>query len=122
MKAITLSIAAALITLPTLAFAGDREQEEKYVTYSGPVDLTSVAEMLKDTSWTAEKDVVTEGHLIKQISKDTFIFTDGDAQIQVELDDIVLTQPLNAESKIRLYGEYEGGSTPEIEVEHLQIL
>lgn len=121
MKAITLSIAAALITLPTLAFAGDREQEKKYVTYS-TADLTPVAEMLKDTSWTAEKDVVTEGHLIKQISKDTFIFTDGDAQIQVELDDIVLTQPLNAESKIRLYGEYEGGSTPEIEVEHLQIL
>ncbi|CCN71383.1 YgiW/YdeI family stress tolerance OB fold protein [Vibrio nigripulchritudo] len=122
MKNTVLAIAATIIAFPTIALAGDKDREDTYLNYNGPVDLTPVSQMLEDTSWMTEMDVVTEGHIVKQISKDTFIFTDGQAEIQIELDDITLTQPLNTESKIRLYGEYEGGSTPEIEVDHLQIL
>jgi uncharacterized protein YdeI (BOF family) len=37
-------------------------------------------------------------------------------------DDIKLEAPLDEKQKLRLFGEYEGGNTPEIEVEHIQIL
>lgn len=123
MKTLCYSIAAALIIAPTFALAKDDHHQKNNLQYTGPVETISVTELLKDTSMFAEQDVVIDGHIIRQINKDTFVFTDGEAEIQVELDDdINLTTPLTAESKVRLFGEYEGGNTPEIEVDHISVL
>jgi len=123
MKTFTYSIAAALILAPTLVLAKGNDHHNGNVQFKGPVETTSVSELLQDTGMFTEKDVVVEGHIVRQLNKDTFIFTDGNGEIQVELDDdINLTQPLTAESKVRLFGEYEGGSTPEIEVDHISLL
>ncbi|USD68284.1 NirD/YgiW/YdeI family stress tolerance protein [Vibrio sp. SCSIO 43136] len=123
MKTLTTAIAIGLISLPTIALAGVKENRDNAIQYTGPVELSQVSELLQDTGMFTEKDVVVEGQLIRQINKDTYLFSDGVAEIQVELDDDVrLAQPLSAESKVRLFGEYEGGSTPEIEVDHVIIL
>lgn len=124
MKKIILASVAILAVSPTLALAKDgHEHRSAGVQYQGPVELSNVDTLLADTSMFTEKNVVVEGVLVRQIKDDTFIFSDGKGEIQVELDDdIHMAQPINEKTKVRLFGEYEGGTPPEIEVEHIQIL
>lgn len=124
MKKMILATAATLILAPTFAMANDgHHKQSSRVSYTGPVEITSVDTLLADTSVFTERNVVVEGTLLRQVKGDTFIFSDGKAEIQVELDDdIIMTQPINETTKVRLFGEYEGGRTPEIEVDHIQIL
>ncbi|MFA0521550.1 YgiW/YdeI family stress tolerance OB fold protein, partial [Vibrio sp. 10N.222.55.E8] len=75
------------------------------------------------TRMLTEQDAIVDGKIVRQLNNDTFIFSDGQREIQIELDDdIHLLQPLTADTKVRIFGEYEGGNTPEIEVDHIQIL
>lgn len=124
MKKTILAVASTIILAPTLAFANGDHDNDKHTTiqYQGPIETASVATLLQDTSMFTEQEVVVEGTIIRQIKNDTFIFSDGNAEIQIELDDVKLDAPLNADTKVRLFGEYEGGKTPEIEVDHIQIL
>lgn len=124
MKKIILATAATLILAPTLAMAKDGHHDKNNrIDYTGPVEVTSVDTLLTDTSMFTEKNVVVEGSLLRQVKGDTFIFSDGKGEIQVELDDdIIMSQPINETTKVRLFGEYEGGNTPEIEVDRIQIL
>lgn len=117
------AIATAAIILPTAAFAGDHANQQSTLNYSGPVETVTVTELLNDTGMFTEKNAIVDGLLIKQIDADTFMFSDGVKEIQVDIDDdIILPQAINANTKVRLFGEYEGGSTPEIEVERIQVL
>ncbi|MBW3698076.1 NirD/YgiW/YdeI family stress tolerance protein [Vibrio sp. T187] len=125
MKNTIIAAAATLILAPTLALAGnnDHKGKDQYVQYTGPVESVSVASLLAESSMFTEKDAVVDGKIVKQINKDTFVFSDGESEIQIELDDdIKLNQPLTADTSIRIFGEFEGGNTPEIEVEHIQLL
>ncbi|AIW16253.1 YgiW/YdeI family stress tolerance OB fold protein [Vibrio tubiashii] len=124
MKKVILATAATLILAPTFALAKDGHHEKGTgIQYSGPVELTTVDTLLADTSMFTEKNVVVEGNLLRQVKGDTFIFSDGKGEIQVELDDdIHMAQPIDHTTKVRLFGEYEGGNTPEIEVDRIQIL
>ncbi|OLQ84868.1 hypothetical protein BIY21_04910 [Vibrio ponticus] len=117
-------VAAALILAPTIALAGgDHHETRNAVQYKGPVELTNLSGLLADSTMFTEQKVVVEGKLVRQINHEKFVFSDGKAEVQVELDDdIVLTQPLDATTQVRLFGEFEGGSTPEIEVDRIQVL
>lgn len=122
MNKVLLATAVSIILAPSLAMAKN-DHGSHGVQYNGPVEVSSVASLLEDTSMFTEKHVVVEGNLLRQIKGDTYIFSDGKGEIQVELDDdIVLAQPLDQTSKVRLFGEYEGGNTPEIEIDRLQLL
>ncbi|EKK9984533.1 NirD/YgiW/YdeI family stress tolerance protein [Vibrio vulnificus] len=118
----TLIIAiAALTTTPAIALANNSSTAQG-ISFDGPVNVSVVSELLKDSNMFTEKDVVVEGTLVRQLNKDTYIFTDGSAEIQVELDDdIRFTQTINS-TRLRLFGEFEGGNTPEIEVDSLTLL
>lgn len=119
----TLIIAiAALTTTPAIALANNSSTVQG-ISFDGPVNVSVVSELLKDSNMFTEKDVVVEGTLVRQLNKDTYIFTDGSAEIQVELDDdIRFTQTINRNTRLRLFGEFEGGNTPEIEVDSLTLL
>ncbi|EHH0748523.1 TPA: YgiW/YdeI family stress tolerance OB fold protein [Vibrio vulnificus] len=119
----TLIIAiAALTTTPAIALANNSSTVQG-ISFDGPVNVSVVSELLKDSTTFTEKDVVVEGTLVRQLNKDTYIFTDGSAEIQVELDDdIRFTQTINSNTRLRLFGEFEGGNTPEIEVDSLTLL
>ncbi|HAV6900874.1 TPA: NirD/YgiW/YdeI family stress tolerance protein [Vibrio vulnificus] len=119
----TLIIAiAALTTTPAIALANNSSTVQG-ISFDGPVNVSVVSELLKDSNMFTEKDVVVEGTLLRQLNKDTYIFTDGSAEIQVELDDdIRFTQTINSNTRLRLFGEFEGGNTPEIEVDSLTLL
>jgi len=124
MKKVILATAATLILAPTLAMAKDDDRNhQSTIQYTGPVEVVTVDSLLKDTSMFTEKNVVVEGVLVRQLKGDTFIFSDGKGEIQVELDDdIHMTQPIDHTTNVRLFGEYEGGNTPEIEVDRIQVL
>ncbi|MCU8164902.1 NirD/YgiW/YdeI family stress tolerance protein [Vibrio vulnificus] len=119
----TLIIAiAALTTTPAIALANNSSTAQG-ISFDGPVNVSVVSELLKDSNMFTEKDVVVEGTFVRQLNKDTYIFTDGSAEIQVELDDdIRFTQTINSNTRLRLFGEFEGGNTPEIEVDSLTLL
>ncbi len=106
-------------TTPAIVLANNSSTLQG-ISFDGPVNVSVVSELLKDSNMFTEKDVVVEGTLVRQLNKDTYIFTDGSAEIQVELDDdIRFTQTINSNTRLRLFGEFEGGNTPEIEVDSL---
>ncbi|POB98178.1 hypothetical protein CRN41_12715 [Vibrio vulnificus] len=119
----TLIIAiAVLTTTPAIALANNSSTVQG-ISFDGPVNVSVVSELQKDSNMFTGKDVVVEGTLVRQLNKDTYIFTDGSAEIQVELDDdIRFTQTINSNTRLRLFGEFEGGNTPEIEVDSLTLL
>lgn len=122
-KTKVVAIALSLILLPTAALAKGKDHEDRMLSYNGPVELSSVASLLEDTGYFTEKDVIMEGYIIRQIRKDEFIFSDGEGEIKIELDDdIEQAATVNEKTRVRIYGEYEGGSTPEVEVEGIQVL
>ncbi|MEL7290929.1 MAG: NirD/YgiW/YdeI family stress tolerance protein [Pseudomonadota bacterium] len=122
MKKIVLATALSLIFAPALVMAKDKCAPQM-IDYTGPVDISNVATLLQDSSVFTDRDVAVEGVLIHQVGYGTFIFSDGNDEIEVELeDDIELSHPLNNQMRVRLFGEYEGGSKPEIEVKHIQVL
>ncbi|OEF93422.1 YgiW/YdeI family stress tolerance OB fold protein [Vibrio splendidus] len=129
MKKTVLAIASTIILAPTFAMASDHNnnnlnsKHESTIAYTGPIETVSVATLLADTSMFAEQEAIVDGKIVRQLKNDTFVFSDGQSEIQIELDDdIRLAQPLTADTKVRIFGEYEGGKTPEIEVDHIQVL
>ncbi|MEZ8491272.1 YgiW/YdeI family stress tolerance OB fold protein [Vibrio splendidus] len=132
MKKTVLAIASTIILAPTFAMASDHHsnnsnnsnsKRESAIAYTGPIETVSVATLLADTSMFAEQEAIVDGKIVRQLKNDTFVFSDGQSEIQIELDDdIRLAQPLTADTKVRIFGEYEGGKTPEIEVDHIQVL
>ncbi|NOH93990.1 NirD/YgiW/YdeI family stress tolerance protein [Vibrio sp. AIC-3] len=130
MKKTVLAIASTIILAPTFAMASDHNsnnnvnsKHESVIAYTGPIETVSVATLLADTSMFAEQEAIVDGKIVRQLKNDTFVFSDGQSEIQIELDDdIRLAQPLTADTKVRIFGEYEGGKTPEIEVDHIQVL
>lgn len=108
--------------MSALANASESSYDNR-IQYTGPVEVTSIESLLKDSGPNIEREVVVEGRLVRQLSEDTFVLSDGNREIQIELDDdIALSAPINSSQKLRLFGEYESGNTPEIEVEHIEIL
>ncbi|MGO2318194.1 MAG: YgiW/YdeI family stress tolerance OB fold protein [Vibrio toranzoniae] len=125
MKKTVLAIVSTITLAPAFAMAGDHSNNKHKgpIAYTGPIETVSVATLLADTSMFTERDAIVDGRIVRQIKNDTFIFSDGQSEIQIELDDdIRLSQPLAADTKVRIFGEYEGGKTPEIEVDHIQVL
>ena len=133
MKKTVLAIASTIILAPTFAMASDHYssnnnynfncKHDGALAYIGPIKTVSVATLLTDTNMFSEQDAIIDGKIVRQLNNDTFIFSDGQSEIQIELeDDIRLAQPLTADTKVRIFGEYEGGKTPEIEVDHIQVL
>ncbi len=124
MKKTIIATIAALTIAPSIALAKDHSQPPSNVQFGGPVTVEKLDTLLKDSNMFTEKDVVVvEGNLLRQVRADTFIFSDGTGEVMIELDDdIRLNSPIDQTTKVRLFGEFEGGNKPEIEVEQLVIM
>ena len=124
MKKTIIAIAASLILVPSLVLAQDGHHQQKTgIQFNGPVELTNMSKLIAESNMFTEEHVVVEGHFVRQINAEKFMFSDGETEVQIELDDdIHLTSPIEATTRVRLYGEFEGGNTPEIEVDRIQVL
>jgi len=130
------TITSALIIGSTgAAFAFDdgadrkNSQDNQYkmtkttIQYTGPVATTTIAEMLAQQSWFDEQKFTLEGHIIKQLSPRTYVFSDGTDEIEIEMK---AKQAVSFSDKdmVRISGEYESElfENDQFEVKALTVL
>lgn len=72
-----------------------------------------------------DQHVVLRGHLLRKLGKEHYLFSDGSAEMTVEIDDDDLPrQPIDDRVLVELDGEVEAAmlAEPRIEVERLTIV
>lgn len=95
----------------------------QYLGPSAAPAYRSVADVLKNP--VDDAHVVLEGHIVKQIGKKKYTFSDGTAEIRVEIDHKYFpATPVNEKTKVQIRGEIEKDflQSPEIDVEYLAIV
>lgn len=93
--------------------------------YSGPTAIGkgSVAAILENP--VDDQDVKLQGHLLRKIGHDEYIFSDGTAEIVAEIKNKRFPdQPIDEKTKVEIIGEVDTGMNrpPEIEVDSLQVM
>ena len=94
--------------------------------FTGPGALpekTSLAEVLANP--VDDQRVKLRGHVIKQLSSDKYLFSDGRQQIRIEIDRKLLpSQPFDQEMTLVIEGEVEKDfmESPEIDVDRVSIV
>jgi uncharacterized protein (TIGR00156 family) len=94
--------------------------------YTGP-NATPVHRSVSDVLKSAKDDdqVELEGYVIKKLSKEKYIFSDGKTEIRIELDDKHLPNvKFDEKTKVQIKGEVERDNhqSPEIDVTLVTIL
>jgi len=82
----------------------------------------SVAEVLKDP--VDDRKVLLRGKLLKKVSSDKYLFSDGTGEIRVEIDDDLFRGiKVSETSVVEIYGEIEKDflSDPEIDVRRIVV-
>ncbi|MDD4865275.1 MAG: NirD/YgiW/YdeI family stress tolerance protein [Alishewanella agri] len=93
--------------------------------YTGPGHLvkTDLAQILDKP---VDDDLVKlQGYLVKKVSSDKYLFSDGKNQIRVEIDqDVFPPQPFDDKDLIQIEGEVEKDflESPEIDVKRLTVI
>ena len=111
-----LAAAALALAIPTGVQA-------QYVGPSTQKTSQSVAEILKNP--VDDQYVVLRGYLLKKIGKEKYMFSDGTAEIRVEIDDRDFpSQKINDKTRVEIRGEVEKDylESPEIDVKSVSIL
>ncbi|MBU2895149.1 YgiW/YdeI family stress tolerance OB fold protein [Vibrio hepatarius] len=122
MKQIILVIVMTFFLMPVAVIASNERISEN-LQFNGPVNLTTVDSLLDDNSVFTKRNAIIDGYIIRQISISSFIFFDGKREIKIEISDKVrLSQSIDESTNLRIFGKFEGGNTPEIEVDHIHIL
>lgn len=116
--ALVSALASALVLGSTgIAFAhgddgdghGDKREGRSAVStvnYTGPVETVTIADMKANTGWFAEDDYILEGHITKQLSNRTFVFSDGVDELTIKLKS-KQTASFSDKDTVRIKGEYE---------------
>ncbi len=93
--------------------------------YTGPGAQAPIQSVAAALSAKDDSPVDISGHIVKQLSTDKYIFSDGRDQIQVEIDsDIFLGTTINEKTQVRIRGEVEKDfmESPEIDVKVMDVL
>lgn len=94
--------------------------------FTGPGALpmaTALAEVLAHP--VDDQRVQLRGHLVRQLSRDKYLFSDGRQQIRVEIDpEAMPSQPVGQEVTLVIEGEVEKDflESPEIDVDRVSIV
>lgn len=99
-----------------------------FAQYAGPssakpaarASFSTVAEILKNP--VDDVQVSLQGHLVRQVGKEKYFFSDGTGEIRVEIDtEHFPATRIDDKTKVRLQGEIEKDfmQSPEIDVKQL---
>lgn len=94
--------------------------------YTGPSEkatATSVNEVLEKSK--DDDRVVLKGMLIRKVSHEKYILSDGTGEIQVEIDDKIFPKvPVDDKTNVEVSGEVDKGlvGKTEVDVKSMQIL
>src|SRR5690606_26900537 len=97
-----------------------------HAQYVGPNDASmaaSVAAVLDKP--TDDQQVSLQGHLLRKLGHEKYVFSDGTGEIAVEIDDDDFPrEPVDEKTRVEIVGEVDTGRNraPEIEVKSLRIL
>jgi len=97
-----------------------------HAQYVGPSEGSqkpSVKAILADP--VDDQRVSVQGHLLRKSGHEKYIFSDGTAEIVVEIDDDDFPRrPVDEKTRVELYGEVDTGlrRPPEIEVDNIRVL
>ncbi|MGF1723241.1 NirD/YgiW/YdeI family stress tolerance protein [Photobacterium nomapromontoriensis] len=117
-KSAAFALIAVLAIGPAIAMANSSS-----VAYNGPVDVTAISEVITNTGSLNDQHVIVEGTFVKQVGTNSYVLSDGVNQVTVDLDDnIRLDLPINADTRLRVFGEVGDGPMPEIEADNIVIL
>lgn len=108
------SIATSLFALPVAA---------QYVGPSSASQQKQVAEILKNP--VDDEDVTIQGHLLRKLGDEKYVFSDGSGEIVAEIDDDDFPrEPIDEKTKVELVGEVDTSRQrpPEIDVERVRVV
>lgn len=83
----------------------------------------SVADVLQNAVDDARVDL--EGYIMRQVGREKFIFSDGQAEIRIEIDAKHMpAERFDERTRVRIHGEVEKDflESPEIDVDRVEIL
>lgn len=95
----------------------------QYIGPSTTPTHKTVADILKDPI--DDHPVVLDGHLVKKVGNEKYLFSDGSAEIRVEIDrEHFPSTPITEKTKVRIRGELENDflQSPEIDVDYLAVI
>ncbi|MCC7703938.1 NirD/YgiW/YdeI family stress tolerance protein [Janthinobacterium sp. GW460P] len=111
------SLAAACVLLAGSAHA-------QYVgPTAGPAAPGNVAAILKHP--VDDQAVVLRGHLLRKVGNEKYTFSDGTAEIRVDIDDkVFMNRKIDAKTRVEIRGEVEKDfmESPEIDVDVLTVV
>ncbi|MDO6683672.1 MULTISPECIES: NirD/YgiW/YdeI family stress tolerance protein [unclassified Oceanobacter] len=95
----------------------------QYVGPSAQQSVSSVADIFKHAS--DDQRVILRGYLIKQVSSEKYLFSDGSGDIRVEIDaEDFRGQTVNEKTQVELIGEVEKDflESPEVDVDIINVV
>ncbi|TXH98229.1 MAG: NirD/YgiW/YdeI family stress tolerance protein [Rheinheimera sp.] len=113
-----LKVSLIVILLVVISFPGQAQ-------YTGPGNLvkTNLLQILEEP---VDDDMARlQGYLVKKVSSDKYLFSDGKHQIRVEIDqDVFPPQPFDDKDLIQIEGDVEKDflESPEIDVKRLTVI
>ncbi|TSH90109.1 NirD/YgiW/YdeI family stress tolerance protein [Verticiella sediminum] len=112
--------------LSTAALAAALAAGAAHAQYVGPADgsqAADVASILKDP--VDDQRVRLEGHLLRKLGHEKYVFSDGTGEITAEIDDDDFPrEPVDEKTRVQISGEVDTGRNrpPEIDVDSMRIL
>ena len=122
MHTISRALIAKLATIASLFLA--TEVMAQYVGPSSNPNYKSVSDVLKNP--VDDMEVVLEGTLSRKIGKKKYMFSDGVAEIRVEIDSkhFPVSTLIGERTRVRLHGDIEKDfmESPEIDVKQVTVI
>ena len=122
MYSITRTLVVTLATIASFSLAA--EAVAQYVGPSSNPNYNSVSDVLKNP--VDDMEVALEGTLLKKVGKKKYIFSDGVAEIRVEIDSkhFPVSTLISEKTRVRLHGEIEKDfmASPEIDVKQVTVI
>jgi len=122
MYLISRTLIATLVTIASSTIT--TEAVAQYVGPSGHPSYKSVSDVLKNP--VDDMEVTLEGTLSRRIGKNKYMFSDGVAEIRVEIDSkhFPSSTQISEKTRIRLHGDIEKDfmESPEIDVKQVTVI
>jgi uncharacterized protein (TIGR00156 family) len=122
MSSVTRPLIAMLATIAS--FSSATEAVAQYVGPSSNPGYKSVSDVLRNP--VDDMEVQLEGTLSRKVGKNKYMFSDGVAEIRVEIDSkhFPASSPISEKTRVRLHGDVEKDfmESPEIDVKQVTVI
>ncbi len=122
LKKLFIASSVLAMVVPAIAFA--HSQVSAPQAFQDPVDAITIPQLLDNSIQYDEHNVAVQGVVAAQLSHDEYIIIDKSSHrhVQIDLEDNINAHTaLKKGMEIRVFGEFDQGEQPEIEVVRLEV-